>query len=245
MSNYTRDIILALLDEVQHRKNIFRKRMVQLKKNDDISEAILMCCGAISISNLFVSVATVNPITLIIGSTFATINTVGSAVKRVIDIKAKFESCKTTVNQLSDLERETRAVLAGNHLEKKDLEDILDDMNIRISMIEDSSLPLEIPIISFSRNITIQIMSSKLIESKKFGIIDIVSTLMETVESFVNTTGEQKKQYVIEQMKVLLDETEYERYEVVIVDLIEFIIAVSRNKYDLKLNKMTKCCVVL
>jgi len=88
-------------------------------------------------------------------------------------------------------------------------------------------------------------MSSKLIESKKFGIVDIVSTLMETVESFVNTTGEQKKQYVIEQMKVLLDETEYERYEVVIVDLIEFIIAVSRNKHDLKLNKMTKCCVVL
>ena len=45
----TKDIILALLDEVQHRKNIFRKKMVQLKKTDDITEAVLMCCGAISI----------------------------------------------------------------------------------------------------------------------------------------------------------------------------------------------------
>jgi hypothetical protein len=149
----TKDIILSLLDEVQHRKNIFRRKMVQLKKTDDISEAILMCCGAISISNLFVSVATVNPVTLIIGSVFASVNTIGSAVKRVIDIKAKYESCKTTVNQLSDLERETRAVLARNHLEKKDLEDILDDMNMRISLIEDSSLPLEIPIISSGINI--------------------------------------------------------------------------------------------
>ena len=156
MSNLnTKDVILALLDEVQQRKNIFRKKMVQLKKIDDTTEAILMSCGAISISNLFVTMATVNPVTLIVGSVFATVNTVGSAVKRVVDIKAKFESCKTTVNQLSDLERETRAVLARNHLEKKDLESILDDMNMRISLIEDSSLPLELPIISSNINIAL------------------------------------------------------------------------------------------
>ena len=156
MSNLnTKDVILALLDEVQQRKNVFRQKMVQLKKIDDTTEAILMSCGAISISNLFVSVATVNPVTLIIGSVFASVNTVGSAVKRVVDIKAKFESCKTTVNQLSDLERETRAVLARNHLEKKDLESILDDMNMRISLIEDSSLPLELPIISSNINIAL------------------------------------------------------------------------------------------
>jgi hypothetical protein len=137
-----------LLDEVQQRKNVFRKKMVQLKKIDGITEAFLTSCSAISVSNLIVTIATINPITLIIGSVFASINAVGSAVKRVVDIKAKFESCKTTVNQLSDLERETRAVLARNHLEKKDLEDILGDMNVRISLIEDSSLPLDIPIIS-------------------------------------------------------------------------------------------------
>ena len=155
MSNLnTKDVILALLDEVQQRKNVFRKKMVQLKKIDDATEAILMSCGAISISNLFVSVATVNPVTLIVGSVFATVNTVGSAVKRVVDIQSKFESCKTTVNQLSDLERETRAVLSRNHLEKKDLESILDDMNMRISLIEDSSLPLDIPVISSASIIT-------------------------------------------------------------------------------------------
>jgi hypothetical protein len=154
MSNLnTKDVIMALLDEVQQRKNIFRKKMVQLKKIDDTTEAILMSCGAISISNLFVSVATVNPVTLIVGSVFATVNTVGSAVKRVVDIQSKFESCKTTVNQLSDLERETRAVLSRNHLEKKDLESILDDMNMRISLIEDSSLPLDIPVISSASGI--------------------------------------------------------------------------------------------
>ena len=140
----TKDLIFKLLDEVQFKKNIYRKKMVKLKNLDDTSEAILMACGAISVSNLFVTVATINPVTLIIGSVFASVNAVGSAIKRVVDVKAKFESCKTTVNQLSELDRETRAVLARNHLEKKDLQNILDDVNHRLSLIEDSALPIRI-----------------------------------------------------------------------------------------------------
>ena len=87
-------------------------------------------------------------------------------------------------------------------------------------------------------------MSNKLIETTKFGIIDIVVTLMHTVESFVEMTGDAKKQYVIEQMKVLLEETEYQQYEEIISNLIEFLIAMSKNNYDLKLNKITKCCTI-
>lgn len=149
MSN-TKELIMKLLDEVQIKKQIYRKKMIQLKKIDDITEAVLIACGGISMSNLLVTVAVINPVTLIIGSVFASINAVGSAVKRVVDVKAKFESTKTTVNQLSDLERETRAVLTRNHLEKKDLQNLLDDMNNRLSLIEDSSLPLTLPAQDFS-----------------------------------------------------------------------------------------------
>lgn len=138
----TKDLILKLLDEVSVKKNIYRRKMVKLKTLDDTSEAVLIACGAISVSNLFVTVATINPVTLIIGSVFASVNAVGGAIKRVIDVKAKYESCKTTYNQLSDLDRETRAVLVRNHLEKKDLQHILDDVNNRLSLIEDSALPI-------------------------------------------------------------------------------------------------------
>jgi len=88
-------------------------------------------------------------------------------------------------------------------------------------------------------------MSNKLLETTKFGIIDIVVTLMHTVESFVEMTGVEKKQYVIDQMKILLDDTEYKQYEDIIENLIEFMIAMSKNKYDLKLNKITKCCTII
>ena len=88
-------------------------------------------------------------------------------------------------------------------------------------------------------------MSRKLIENKKYGIIDSVTILMTTVELFVEKSGEEKKQYVIEQMKILLGDSEYQLYAEIIENLIEFIVAISKNKYDLKLNKFTKCCIVL
>ena len=151
----TKEMIINLLDEVQGKKKAYRKKMITYKKIDDVSEGVLIGCGAISISSLFVTVATINPITLIIGSVFASINGVGSAVKRVMDFKAKYESCKATYNQLGDLDRETRAVLVRNHLEKKDLQNILDDVIHRLSLIEDSSLPIPIKEDSGTKNPTL------------------------------------------------------------------------------------------
>ena len=87
-------------------------------------------------------------------------------------------------------------------------------------------------------------MSNKLVKTSEFGIIDIVVTLMHTVESFVEMSGEQKKQYVIDQLIILLGETDYQQYEEIISNLIEFLIAMSKNNYDLKLNKITKCCTI-
>ena len=143
MSN-SKEMILHLLDEVQLKKKAYRKKMIKFKKMDDASEALLMGCGAISVSSLMVTVATINPVTLVVGAVFSSINAVGSAIKRVIDVKAKYESCKTTYNQLGDLDRETRAVLVRNHLEKKDLQNILDDVIHRLSLNEDSVLPIKL-----------------------------------------------------------------------------------------------------
>ena len=91
--------------------------------------------------------------------------------------------------------------------------------------------------------------SKLIIETSKFGIIDLVVKLMTEVESFVEFTGEQKKTYVIAQVKLVLDETEYKTYGELIDLLVEFIIAISRGQYKLNLNNIkkitTKCCTML
>ena len=91
--------------------------------------------------------------------------------------------------------------------------------------------------------------SKLIIETSKFGIIDLVVKLMTEVETFVDFKGEKKKEYVIAQIKLALDITDYEMYEDIIELLIEFIIAISRGEYKLNINNIkkitTKCCTML
>jgi len=83
-----------------------------------------------------------------------------------------------------------------------------------------------------------------LLKTSKFGFIDLVVKSMETVESFVDMTGQEKKSYVIEEIKEHLGLEGYKEYENIIENVIEFVIAMSRNKYDLNLNRIVKCCTL-
>ena len=91
--------------------------------------------------------------------------------------------------------------------------------------------------------------SKIIIETSKFGIIDLVVKLMTEVESFVYFPGQNKKEYVIDQIQLVIGEEDYEIYGELIDLLIEFIIAISRGKYELNLNNIkkitTKCCTML
>ena len=140
-----RELIYKTLGEVSVKKKAFFKKMAKrIKRLDDSLEAVITGCGAVAVSSLIATIATINPITLIVGAVFTSVSTVGGAMKRVYNTQGKYESCKTTFNQLSDLERESRAVLVRNHLESTDLQNLLDDINNRLSLIEDTSLPITI-----------------------------------------------------------------------------------------------------
>ena len=139
-----RELILKLLREVSLIKVAYFKHMAKLKKIDDSTEAFITASGSIAISSLIATITLINPVTLIIGAVFSSLSTITGAVKRVYNVLGKYESCKTTFNQLSDLERESRAVLVRNHLESHDLQNLLEDINTRLSLIEDSSLPIKI-----------------------------------------------------------------------------------------------------
>ena len=139
-----RELIYKILGEVSIKKKTYFKKMAKLKRLDDSLEVVITGCGAVAVSSLIATIATINPVTLIIGAVFSSVSTVGGAMKRVYNTQGKYESCKTTFNQLSDLERESRAVLVRNHLESNDLQNLLDDINNRLSLIEDTACPIKI-----------------------------------------------------------------------------------------------------
>jgi len=141
LSNKTK-LLNSLIDEITYKKKKFEIKMNKYKKIDEISESIIMGSGSIAVSSLIVSLASINPIALIIGTVFSSISTIGGAVKRTVNFREKYETCRTSYNQYSDLLREVKTTLVKNHLDSYDKEQLIDEINIRISLIEDSQLPI-------------------------------------------------------------------------------------------------------
>lgn len=137
-----KEVILGLLDEIATKKKAYHKMMSKFKRKSDVGDAFITGMGAIAVSSLIMTLTTLNPITLILGASCSTCSTVGGAVLKAIDYRGKFESCKTTYTNLADLERETRAVLVRNHLESRDYQNLIEDINHRLSLIYDSAIPV-------------------------------------------------------------------------------------------------------
>ena len=74
-----------------------------------------------------------------------------------------------------------------------------------------------------------------------FGLIDIVVKSMEDVEKYKNYSGNQKKKIVIDSVKKIITDEAYEQYGDFIPILIDFVVAISKNKYSINLNKIKKC----
>lgn len=74
-------------------------------------------------------------------------------------------------------------------------------------------------------------------------IIDTILKLMEQVEGFIDKNGQEKKQYVMAGINVIIGDEAYERYRYFISSFIDFAISVSKGK-KLNLNNIKKkyCC---
>ena len=148
-------LINDLLEEIKYKKTIYGKKMKRFHLIDYTSEAFITFCNAVAMSSLFVTLADMNKTTLIIGSILTTVSSVSSAVKRVIGIQQKMEMCNTTYHQLSDLLRETKIILIRNHLNSDDYQNLLNDVSNRLSLIDDSALPIKI--VSESRDEKVEV----------------------------------------------------------------------------------------
>ena len=136
-------LINHLLDELVSKKVSYLKSWRKLRKVHDFLESFLIGCNSVAITNLVITLTVINPVTLIVGSVFSAISTIGSAAKTAYRLQEKVETLKTSYQQLADLEREVRAVLVKNHLSSEQYDTLLTDINHRLALIEDSALPLK------------------------------------------------------------------------------------------------------
>lgn len=132
-------LIDNLLEEIVSEKNKQKKQLIKFRRRNNFLKGLTHFANAIAVSSLLSSFAT-NIIGVIIGASCSTISTASSAVNDGMSNQDKHLTSRTTYNQLSNLERNTRAQLIRNHLDSQQIDEIVQDINHQLALINDTIL---------------------------------------------------------------------------------------------------------
>lgn len=132
-------LIDNLLTEIVAEKNKQKKQLIKFRRRNNFLKGLTHFANAISVSSLLSSFAT-NIIGVIIGSACATISTSASAINDGLNNADKHLTSRTTYNQLSNLERNTRAQLIRNHFSSQQIDELVTDINHQLALINDTIL---------------------------------------------------------------------------------------------------------
>jgi len=129
-----RDIHKKCLEE----HKAYKKRYKYLKKRDDFVDVahttLNMSAVALTISGFGA------PPLLIASATCAGMGLVLAQAQKTYNSKIKLTNYSVCVAQYDELAREITAVLHRNHMRSADYQDYVEDVNAKLSMIDDSRL---------------------------------------------------------------------------------------------------------
>ena len=136
------ELIRHILEDIKKRKNIHYKKFGKLKKINTFIKSFINGLNAISVCSIVLALSPASPIVMIIGLTTTTISGICSAITSSIDLEGKIHSHNTSNLQYNYLYRDISARLLRNGMSTEDLDNLLAEINTRMSLIEDSSLPI-------------------------------------------------------------------------------------------------------
>jgi len=142
MSSEKQALLNNLIKEIDSKKNLYEQKTIKLKNIDSILEMIISFMSVSSTSVLVIGLTHLNPVLLICGTVLSSLSGILNAVKNVSGIQRKIEIHKTTFLNLKELSRESKIILARNHLTSDDKINLLNDISNRLSLIDDSSIPI-------------------------------------------------------------------------------------------------------
>jgi hypothetical protein len=144
-SNYDGKVrfINSILSEIKIRKQKHYKKVSLYKKINTITKAVINGLNAISVCSIIVSMTPMSPLVMILALTTSTVSGIATAVVQSIDLEEKLQSHNTSNLHYNDIHRDISSRILRNGLSSEDLDSILGELNARLSLIEDSSLPID------------------------------------------------------------------------------------------------------
>jgi hypothetical protein len=145
LNNYKSKVklIRTIVDDVKKRKDVHYKNFGLYKNLSMYSKSMINMLNAVSICSLVVNFMPSAPSVMIIALSSTTLSGLTSALQSAIDLDFKSHSHNTSYLQYGDLYREIDAKLLRNGLTSDALDIMLCELNNRLNIIEDSSLPIK------------------------------------------------------------------------------------------------------
>ena len=142
MSSEKQVLLNNLIKEIDTKKNLYEQKTIKLRNIDNMLEMVITFLNVSSTTSLVLGLSHINPVILITGTVIGAISGILNAVKNVSGIQRKIEVHKTTYLNLKELSRESKIILSRNHLTSDDKIALLNDISHRLSIIDDSAIPL-------------------------------------------------------------------------------------------------------
>lgn len=146
--NYKQKIkmIREILGEIKKNKQKHYMRFRKMKQQSTLIKTSVNGLNAVSVCSIVLSLAPTSPVSVIVALSTTTLSGIVSAVSNAYEFEHKVHSHQTSYLQYSDVYREVSARLHRNGLSSSDLDQILGDLNSRLGLIEDNSLPISIKV---------------------------------------------------------------------------------------------------
>ena len=135
-------MIYNLLDEIKTRKEKHYSKYSSYKKTNALYKAVINTLNSVSVCSLVLTFTQINEIINIVALCSSTTATLITASVSAFELESKVYSHQTSYLQYQDMHRDLSAKLYKNGLSSKDMDAVLADLNARMGLIEDNSLPI-------------------------------------------------------------------------------------------------------
>ena len=145
-NNYSGKVTMVktILEDIKKRKRNHYNLFSKYKKSNTFIKCFINGLNSVSVCSLVVSFQEIYNYIMIVALITTSISSITSAITSSIDIEHKSQSHNTSNLQYNDLYRDIAARLLKNGMSSSDLDVLLSEINSRISLIEDNSLPIRL-----------------------------------------------------------------------------------------------------
>lgn len=137
------EMVRQILDDVKKRKCKHYKQFGKYKKINTFTKGVINSLNAVSVCSMVLTFTPVSPAILVVALSATSISGITSAINNAMDIEGKVHSHNTSYLQYTDLYRDISARLLRNGMSSQDLDLLLSEINARMGLIEDQSLPIK------------------------------------------------------------------------------------------------------